>query len=47
MQAIHPHDRARHFYERQGFTPTGHHTVRDRDGAVENGMERMTVESVA
>jgi GNAT superfamily N-acetyltransferase len=33
--------RARRFYERNGFRPTGQETVRERDGHIEVQMERV------
>jgi GNAT superfamily N-acetyltransferase len=40
LKVISGNDRARHFYERMGFSPTGHHEVRERDGMMEVQMER-------
>ena len=34
-------DRARRFYERNGFRPTGHEVVRERDRVIEVQMERL------
>jgi GNAT superfamily N-acetyltransferase len=40
LKVIQGNDRARHFYERMGFLPTGHEQVRERDGLIEVQMER-------
>jgi RimJ/RimL family protein N-acetyltransferase len=40
LKVIQRNDRARRFYERIGFRPTGHQTVRERDGEIEIQMER-------
>jgi GNAT superfamily N-acetyltransferase len=40
LKVIQGNDRARHFYERMGFCPTGHEEVRERDGLIEVQMER-------
>jgi len=40
LKVIHGNDRARHFYERMGFRPSGQRQVRERDGAIEIQMER-------
>jgi RimJ/RimL family protein N-acetyltransferase len=32
--------RARRFYERSGFRPTGHESTHERDGRIEMQMER-------
>jgi GNAT superfamily N-acetyltransferase len=40
LNVIGSNDRARRFYERNGFRPTGHETVRERDGQIEVQMER-------
>jgi GNAT superfamily N-acetyltransferase len=39
LKVIYGNDRARHFYERMGFRPTGQTQVRERDGAIEVEME--------
>jgi len=41
LKVIKGNDRARHFYERMGFCPTGHEEVRERDGLIEVQMERL------
>jgi GNAT superfamily N-acetyltransferase len=40
LKVIQGNGRARHFYERMGFRPTGHEEVRERDGLIEVQMER-------
>jgi len=40
LKVIQGNDRARHFYERMGFCPTGQKEVRERDGLIEVQMER-------
>ena len=40
LKVIEGNDRARHFYERMGFCPTGQCEVRERDGVIEIEMER-------
>jgi GNAT superfamily N-acetyltransferase len=40
LKVIRGNGRARRFYERIGFRPTGHETVRERDGEIEIQMER-------
>jgi GNAT superfamily N-acetyltransferase len=40
LRVIQGNSRARRFYERIGFRPTGHKTVRERDGEIEIQMER-------
>ena len=40
LKVIQGNDRARHFYERMGFCPTGIEEVRERDGRIEVQMER-------
>jgi GNAT superfamily N-acetyltransferase len=40
LRVIQGNDRARHFYERMGFCPTGREEVRERDGRIEVHMER-------
>ena len=40
LKVIHGNDRARRFYERIGFIPTGHESIRERDGRIEILMER-------
>ena len=40
LKVIQGNDRARHFYERMGFCPTGYEEVRERDGLIEVQMER-------
>lgn len=40
LKVIQGNDRARHFYERMGFRPTGQEEVRERDGLIEVQMER-------
>jgi len=40
LKVIQGNDRARHFYERMGFSPTGQEEVRERDGQIEVHMER-------
>jgi GNAT superfamily N-acetyltransferase len=39
LKVIQGNGRARHFYERLGFRPTGHEEVRERDGLIEVQME--------
>lgn len=41
LKVIQGNDRARHFYERVGFCPTGIEQVRERDGLIEVQMERL------
>ena len=43
LKVIRGNDRARHFYERMGFCPTGVEEVRERDGRIEIQMERFIV----
>jgi GNAT superfamily N-acetyltransferase len=45
LKVIQGNDRARHFYERMGFCPTGHEEIRERDGLIEVQMERRTESS--
>lgn len=40
LKVIQGNDRARRFYERMGFCPTGHEEIRERDGVIEVEMER-------
>jgi GNAT superfamily N-acetyltransferase len=40
LKVIQANGRARRFYERIGFRPTGRQTVRERDGGIEIQMER-------
>src|SRR5258708_613054 len=40
LKVIQGNGRARHFYERMGFCPTGKEEVRERDGLIEVQMER-------
>jgi len=40
LKVIQGNGRARRFYERMGFRPTGHEEVRERDGLIEVQMER-------
>ena len=40
LKVIHGNDRARRFYQRIGFHPTGHESIRERDGRIEILMER-------
>jgi len=40
LKVIQGNDRARRFYERMGFCPTGKSEVRERDGVIEVQMER-------
>ena len=40
LKVIQGNDRARYFYERMGFRPTGQEAVRERDGRIEIQMER-------
>jgi len=40
LKVIDGNDRARSFYERIGFIPTGHESTRERDGRIEILMER-------
>jgi GNAT superfamily N-acetyltransferase len=42
LKVILGNGRARRFYERVGFHPTGHQTVRERDGEIEIHMERSS-----
>jgi GNAT superfamily N-acetyltransferase len=46
LKVIQGNDRARHFYERMGFCPTGHEEVRERDGLIEIQMERLVDDPV-
>jgi|HubBroStandDraft_6_1064221.scaffolds.fasta_scaffold318327_3 GNAT superfamily N-acetyltransferase len=39
LKVIQGNDRARRFYERMGFCPTGHSEVRERDGSIEVELE--------
>ena len=41
LQVILGNDRARHFYERNGFRYTGREQIRQRDGMIELQMERL------
>jgi GNAT superfamily N-acetyltransferase len=41
LKVIQGNERARHFYERMGFRPTGIEEVRERDGLIEVQMERV------
>jgi GNAT superfamily N-acetyltransferase len=41
LDVVQGNDRARRFYERNGFRPTGHEVVRERDGRIEVQMERL------
>jgi ribosomal protein S18 acetylase RimI-like enzyme len=41
LEVIQTNDRARRFYERNGFRLTGHEAVRERDGRIEVRMERL------
>jgi ribosomal protein S18 acetylase RimI-like enzyme len=41
LKVIEGNDRARLFYERMGFYPTGRKDVRERDGLIETQMERF------
>jgi GNAT superfamily N-acetyltransferase len=41
LEVVRGNDRARRFYERHGFRPTGHEAIRERDGAIEIRMERV------
>jgi GNAT superfamily N-acetyltransferase len=41
LKVIQGNDRARRFYERMGFCPTGIEAVRERDGLIEVQMERL------
>ena len=45
LKVIQGNDRARHFYERMGFCPTGQRQVRERDGMVEIEMQRLVAAS--
>jgi ribosomal protein S18 acetylase RimI-like enzyme len=45
LKVIQGNDRARHFYERMGFCPTGQEKIRERDGLIEVQMERRTESS--
>ena|SRR5271165_1912572 len=45
LKVIQGNDRARHFYERMGFRPTGQRQVRERDGLIEMEMERPVAAS--
>lgn len=45
LKVIEGNDRARHFYERMGFCPTGQRQVRERDGLIEIEMERLVASS--
>jgi GNAT superfamily N-acetyltransferase len=40
LNVMQPNHRARRFYERCGFRPTGHESIRERDGLIEVQMER-------
>lgn len=40
LKVIQGNGRARHFYERMGFSPTGYRQIRERDGLIEIEMER-------
>jgi GNAT superfamily N-acetyltransferase len=40
LNVIQGNDRARRFYERNGFRDTGQQAIRQRDGLIENQMER-------
>ena len=40
LMVISSNGRARQFYARHGFHPTGHQAMRERDGAIEIEMER-------
>src|SRR5258708_22234889 len=40
LEGIQGNDRARHFYERKGFCPTGQEGVSGADGMIEGHMER-------
>jgi len=44
LKVIQANRRARRFYERIGFRPTGRQTVRERDGGIEIQMERNSRE---
>jgi GNAT superfamily N-acetyltransferase len=46
LKVIEGNDRARRFYERMGFCPTGQSEVRERDGLMEIEMERGVVHPV-
>jgi GNAT superfamily N-acetyltransferase len=41
LNVIQTNDRARRVYERNGFHPTGHEVVRERDNRIEIQMERL------
>jgi ribosomal protein S18 acetylase RimI-like enzyme len=41
LKVIQGNDRARRFYERMGFCPTGHQAIRARDNQIEIEMERF------
>lgn len=41
LQVIEGNDRARQFYERNGFRHTGQEAIRQRDGMIEIQMERL------
>lgn len=41
LKVIQGNNRARRFYERMGFCPTGHEAVRERDGLIEIEMDRL------
>jgi len=41
LKVIQGNDRARHFYERMGFSITGQEEIRQRDGLIEIEMERF------
>jgi GNAT superfamily N-acetyltransferase len=43
LDVIQSNDRARRFYERNGFRPTGHESVRERDDMIEIQMERLII----
>jgi GNAT superfamily N-acetyltransferase len=46
LKVIQGNDRARRFYERMGFCPTGIEAVRERDGLIEIEMERFVAHPV-
>jgi GNAT superfamily N-acetyltransferase len=41
LNVMQPNHRARRFYERCGFRPTGRDSIRERDGSIEVQMERL------
>jgi len=41
LDVMQANERARRFYARHGFRPTGHEEVRERDGKIEVRMERL------